>query len=230
MVVASGTGLEIGACTMERQQHRSGSIQRQSLTNESVEMNEIERLRGRIAKRFPTAHLSVDAPGQPSGSWWLDVKLNDHVVVVEWRPGRGFGISTVSEDAYGVGPDEIYTDADAAFERVKALLLGQVRTISTPELPLSSLREARNLSQVELAQRLRINQGSLSRAERRTEMLIGTLRNMIAAMGGELELRARFPDGSVRIRLDESASSDFPEERLHPGSGSAPGAHESNAA
>ena len=96
-------------------------------------MNQIERLREQVSERFPTAQISIDAPGQPSGSWWLDVKLNDHVLVVEWRSGNGFGISTVSKDAYGMGPDETYPDVDAAYERVKALLLGQVRTVAAPE-------------------------------------------------------------------------------------------------
>jgi len=44
-----------------------------------------------------------------------------------------------------------------------------------------------------------VNQAAISKLERRTDMYIGTLRSYIKAMGGDLEVIARFPDGEVRI-------------------------------
>ena len=67
------------------------------------------------------------------------------------------------------------------------------------EMPLQVLRQARNLSQEELAMILRVNQAAISKLERRTDMYISTLRRFVKAMGGELEIRASFPEGSVRI-------------------------------
>ncbi len=67
------------------------------------------------------------------------------------------------------------------------------------EMPLDELRAARNLTQEHLAALLRINQSGVSKMERRTDMYIGTLAKFIEAMGGQLEIRANFPDGSVRI-------------------------------
>ena len=67
------------------------------------------------------------------------------------------------------------------------------------EMPLDELRAARNLTQEHLASILHIKQASVSKMERRTDMYIGTLSKFIEAMGGELEIRAIFPDGSVRI-------------------------------
>jgi DNA-binding transcriptional regulator YiaG len=67
------------------------------------------------------------------------------------------------------------------------------------ELPLDELRAARNLTQEHLAALLHIKQASVSKMERRTDMYIGTLSKFIEAMGGQLEIRAIFPDGSVRI-------------------------------
>jgi len=64
---------------------------------------------------------------------------------------------------------------------------------------LSELRQARGLSQKELAERLNVQQPSIAKLESRTDMYISTLRNHIRAMGGELEIVARFPDGEVRI-------------------------------
>jgi DNA-binding transcriptional regulator YiaG len=67
------------------------------------------------------------------------------------------------------------------------------------ELPLDELRAARDLTQEHLAALLHIKQASVSKMERRTDMYIGTLSKFIEAMGGQLEIRAIFPDGSVRI-------------------------------
>lgn len=168
-------------------------------------MNEVERLSNRLQKRFPTASLAMDPAETPSGSWWLDVELQGHHVAVEWRSKAGFGISTPSGDDYDSGADEIYTSESAAFDRVKELLLGRMRTVPPRELTLPKLREMRELSQVELANRLQVSQGALSRMERRGDMLIGSLRNAITAMGGELEVRASFPEGDVvRIKFDEN--------------------------
>src|SRR5450631_2798543 len=67
------------------------------------------------------------------------------------------------------------------------------------EMPLHELRAARSLTQEHLAELLHIKQASVSKMERRTDMYIGTLSKFIEAMGGQLEIRAIFPDGSVRI-------------------------------
>jgi len=70
-------------------------------------------------------------------------------------------------------------------------------------MPLQELRHARNLSQEQLAQTLSIRQAAVSKLEKRTDMYISTLRNFIKAMGGELEIIAKFPDGAVRINQFE---------------------------
>lgn len=165
-------------------------------------MNALECLRERLAARFPDAALVVDRAETETGSWFLDVTLKGYDLVIEWRPGRGFGLSTPAKDDFGLGPDEVYEDADTAYERAKALLLSQTPTKPPLRATLPELREARKLSQSELAQRLSINQGACSRMERRSDMLIGTLRNAVAAMGGELYLVARFADETVYIDLE----------------------------
>ena len=67
------------------------------------------------------------------------------------------------------------------------------------EMPLHELRRARGLSQKVLAETLHVQQPSVAKLERRTDMYISTLRSHIEAMGGELDVVARFPDGSVKI-------------------------------
>jgi transcriptional regulator with XRE-family HTH domain len=74
------------------------------------------------------------------------------------------------------------------------------------EMPLNELRAARQLTQESLAKSLGINQAAVSKMERRTDMYISTLRAFVVAMGGELEITARFPDGAIRIHQFEDAN------------------------
>ena len=67
------------------------------------------------------------------------------------------------------------------------------------EMPLNELRNARGLSQKMLAEMLNIQQPAVAKLEKRADMYISTLRSHIEAMGGELEIIARFPDGDVKI-------------------------------
>ena len=66
-------------------------------------------------------------------------------------------------------------------------------------MALEELREALRMTQQELAQTLRVDQSAVSKLEHRTDMYVSTLRRCIAAMGGQLEIRAIFPEGTVRI-------------------------------
>jgi transcriptional regulator with XRE-family HTH domain len=66
-------------------------------------------------------------------------------------------------------------------------------------MTLYQLREARCLTQVNLAKVLNVNQGAVSRMEKRTDMYVSTLRNFIQAMGGQLQVKAVFPEGEVEI-------------------------------
>jgi DNA-binding XRE family transcriptional regulator len=68
------------------------------------------------------------------------------------------------------------------------------------EMPLCELRQARGLSQKVLAQILHVQQPAIAKLEKRTDMYLSTLRSHIEAMGGELDIVAKFPEGNVRIK------------------------------
>jgi DNA-binding transcriptional regulator YiaG len=68
------------------------------------------------------------------------------------------------------------------------------------EMDLAEVRRALKLSQEELAQTLQIGQGAVAKIEKRADMYVSTLRRFIEAMGGELEIVARFPGHVVKIR------------------------------
>jgi predicted transcriptional regulator len=68
------------------------------------------------------------------------------------------------------------------------------------EMDLAEMRRALKLSQEELAETLNVGQAAVAKLEKRADMYVSTLRRFIEAMGGELEIVARFPDHDVRIK------------------------------
>lgn len=78
---------------------------------------------------------------------------------------------------------------------------------------LNQLREARSLTQANLASILGVNQGSVSKMEKRTDMYVSTLRSFVQAMGGQLQIRAVFPEGEIQIEQFEKLGSSGSEEK-----------------
>ena len=68
------------------------------------------------------------------------------------------------------------------------------------ELLLSEVRKLAGLSQRELADVLGIKQPSISKLERQGDMQISTLKRIVEALGGQLHVIARLPQGTVRVR------------------------------
>ena len=71
----------------------------------------------------------------------------------------------------------------------------------------AKLRQARQQTQTALAERLNIPQGAVSRMEKRTDLMLSTLREYVSALGGRLELRAVFPDADFELDTLASAGS-----------------------
>ena len=67
------------------------------------------------------------------------------------------------------------------------------------EMHLAEVRRARDLSQVELAEKFGTTQPEISKIESRADMYVSTLRKYIEAAGGSLEIIAHFPDSDVRL-------------------------------
>jgi transcriptional regulator with XRE-family HTH domain len=67
------------------------------------------------------------------------------------------------------------------------------------DMPLHELRQARERSQEDLARELNVGQPAVAKLERRTDMYVSNLRRYVEALGGSLEITARFPEGTVNI-------------------------------
>ena len=86
-------------------------------------------------------------------------------------------------------------------DKIKKLSSAQRETVEASaaeiiaeEMTLRELRHARKLTQVRMAKKLGITQDSVSRLEKRSDLLLSTLRKTVEAMGGNLSLVAEFPD------------------------------------
>ena len=74
------------------------------------------------------------------------------------------------------------------------------------EMLLSEIRKFMGLTQEEVAATLGVTQPSLSKLENQDDMQISTLRRVIEALGGQLEIIAHLPSGDIRIRRFKEAS------------------------
>ena len=97
-------------------------------------------------------------------------------------------MKTLKQKMKGIGP--------ARRKKVEA----RTAALIAEEMTLRELRKARARSQQKVGSALHINQAAVSKLERRTDMYVSTLRSYIEAMGGELDIIARFPERApVRI-------------------------------
>jgi transcriptional regulator with XRE-family HTH domain len=72
------------------------------------------------------------------------------------------------------------------------------------EMSLRQLRKARKLTQSRLAKTLGITQDSVSRLEKRSDLLLSTLRKTVKAMGGDVRIVAEFPDRAPVVLFELS--------------------------
>ncbi|HPO12663.1 MAG TPA: XRE family transcriptional regulator [Candidatus Hydrogenedentes bacterium] len=86
--------------------------------------------------------------------------------------------------------DKIKTLGPAQRKKIEA----RAAQLIKEEMTLRELRRARKLTQVRMAKNLGITQDGVSRLEKRSDLLLSTLRKTIEAMGGSLSIIAKFPD------------------------------------
>ncbi len=111
--------------------------------------------------------------------------------------------------------DEEWARAYTAHDRFKALLETKPRAkarydavlaeISSRQATLRRLREARALTQSTVAELLEMDQSEVSRLERRSDMLLSTLKRFVEATGGEMHIVVSYPDGGpVELLVDDA--------------------------
>lgn len=92
-----------------------------------------------------------------------------------------------------------FSDLTKDFSRArKSRVAGRITALKD-EMTLNELRRARARSQKALAKQLRVGQPAVAKLERRADMYVSNLRRYVEALGGKLEITARFPDAAVTI-------------------------------
>jgi hypothetical protein len=77
----------------------------------------VRELENQVRRRMVDVKFTIDPPASSTGSWWIDVQRYGRIASIEWKPGKGFGISA-PHGGYGEGVDFIVHDAAAAAEFV----------------------------------------------------------------------------------------------------------------
>jgi len=132
-----------------------------------------------------------------AGHWWIDLRGRRHLAV-EWRPGRGFGLSGRPVSHYGEGPSEIFHSPDRAARRVAQILAP--KRAGAPA-GLAAVRELYGMTQQQLARKLAKGQPAISQIEKGRDSKLETIGKFIQGLGGQMEIRAVFRDGSMPISL-----------------------------
>lgn len=92
--------------------------------------------------------------------------------------------------------------------------------LHTEYLTLQELRKAKDLTQVQLAETLGIQQATVAKYERQSDLLLSTLSSYVRAMGGSLKLMVEFP-GKEPVALDGLGDTEEPRRRRRSSRGNA---------
>jgi len=94
----------------------------------------------------------------------------------------------------------------------RARIEAEADRLHTEYLTLQQLRKAKELTQVQLAETLGIQQATVAKYERQSDLLLSTLRSYVGAMGGSLKLMVEFP-GKAPVTLEGLGETEEPGRR-----------------
>jgi len=173
------------------------------MTNRLNRKKDARYLAAQLLERVPGIIVKVTAPSGRGSVWWIDASARGHHVVIEWSAEDGFGLSSTDGNDVNTAASEIVVDADEALERIVDVLETGKPIPPRREMYLQRLREHREVSQETLADLMRISQATVSKTERREDMLLSTLRNFVEALGGHLQLVAKFPSETIELSFQD---------------------------
>jgi len=105
-----------------------------------------------------------------------------------------------------------FSELTRDFSKERRERIDEKKDLLREEMNLAEIRQALKLTQESLAEVLDVGQSEVSKIENRTDMYVSTLRKFIEAMGGELEIKAVFPDHHIVISSFEALEK--PEARI----------------
>ncbi len=153
----------------------------------------------------------IDAPSDPNEEWFIDLAIGELNTIVSYRPEFGFGVYTSVPD-FGARPDEVYRDPRKAAIRLHQLADQWARDARLTAPNLRDLRLIMEMLQADVAEAWNGggNQTSISRLEMRDDHRLSTVRDYVAALGGQLELHVRFDTFEAPIKIGALSPSKIP--------------------
>lgn len=91
----------------------------------------------------------------------------------------------------------------------RAVIEAEADRLHAEYLTLQDLRKAKQLTQVQLAETLGVQQATVAKYERQSDLLLSTLTSYVRAMGGDLKLMVEFP-GKAPVALEGLGEMDEP--------------------
>lgn len=79
----------------------------------------------------------------------------------------------------------------------RAAIEAEADRLHAEYLTLRELRKAKEMTQVQLAEALGVQQATVAKYERQSDLLLSTLTSYVRAMGGDLKLTVEFPGGAT---------------------------------
>ena len=98
---------------------------------------------------------------------------------------------------------------DALPEARRNRIIAEADRLRAEYLTLQELRKAKKLTQTQLAEALNIRQATIAQMEKRSDLMLSTLRSYVEAMGGTLSLIVEFP-GRVPVSLEGLGDTEEP--------------------
>ena len=174
------------------------------MTSKPIIKKDARYLAAQLLERVPGVVVKVTSPTGRGTVWWIDATAKGHGVTIEWSAEDGFGLSATDGNDFNTGSSEAFADADAAVERIVEILKTRRAVPARREMHLQRLREHREISQDALAEIMQVTQATVSKTERREDLLLSTLRAFVEALGGDLHLVAKFPSETIELAVASS--------------------------
>lgn len=93
-----------------------------------------------------------------------------------------------------------FSELTKDFTKEDRQIVAETKRVLSMEYDLvAQLRKDQELTQKEVAELMEIRQAAISKIENQEDVLISTLERYVRALGGELEIRAKFPDREVTL-------------------------------
>jgi predicted transcriptional regulator len=98
-----------------------------------------------------------------------------------------------------------FSDLTKGFSPARRARVAAKAAALREHMTLEELRKSREFSQEQMAEAMEVGQPAVAKLEKRADMHVSNLRRYVEALGGTLEITAKFRDTSVVIEQDEAA-------------------------